>query len=142
MSRRWRRCRSSIGEGEFLDHRRSLRLRQVDPAEEFSPGLIRIPSGHLSFRGKPIAGPQRDMGIVFQSPVLFPWRTVLDNVLLPVDVLKLPTAPAASSARSELLEIVGLVGFCHANIRNELSGGMQQRVVDRAGRWCTIRPSC
>lgn len=89
-------------------------------------GLIPHTRGFLSFRGQPIAGPQRDMGIVFQSAVLFPWRTVLDNVLLPADVLKLPRAAAVKRAR-ELLDIVGLADFA-GKYPGELSGGMQQRV--------------
>lgn len=89
-------------------------------------GLVPHTAGQLSFRGKPIAGPQRDMGIVFQSAVLFPWRTVLDNVLLPADVLNLPKPQAVRRAR-ELLEVVGLSDFA-TKYPNELSGGMQQRV--------------
>jgi len=89
-------------------------------------GLIPHTSGQLAFRGRPISGPQRDMGIVFQSSVLFPWRTVLDNVLLPVDVLKLPREKFVKRAY-DLLDIVGLSDFA-TRYPNELSGGMQQRV--------------
>src|SRR5262245_15837057 len=49
-------------------------------------GLLPPTRGVVALRGTPISGPRRDIGVVFQSPVLFPWRTVLDNVLLPVDV--------------------------------------------------------
>src|SRR4051794_2290970 len=49
-------------------------------------GLLPKSEGEARLRGTPIARPRRDIGVVFQSPVLFPWRTVLDNVLLPVDV--------------------------------------------------------
>jgi hypothetical protein len=48
-------------------------------------GLLPTSSGEAHLRGTPIAGPRRDIGVVFQSPVLLPWRSVLDNVLLPVD---------------------------------------------------------
>jgi NitT/TauT family transport system ATP-binding protein len=89
-------------------------------------GLIPHTAGELSFRGRPIVGPQRDMGVVFQSAILFPWRTVLDNVLLPIDVLKLPRAQALKRAE-QLLETVGLSEFA-TKYPNELSGGMQQRV--------------
>jgi NitT/TauT family transport system ATP-binding protein len=89
-------------------------------------GLIPHSAGHLAFRGVAISGPQRDMGIVFQSSVLFPWRTVLDNVLLPVDVLRLPRDTFVRRAH-ELLDIVGLSDYA-TRYPNELSGGMQQRV--------------
>jgi NitT/TauT family transport system ATP-binding protein len=65
--------------------------------------------------------------VVFQSPVLFPWRTVIDNVLLPVDVQGLDKAQHTRLA-GELLQLVGLAGFEH-RYPWELSGGMQQRVA-------------
>ncbi|NNM71596.1 ABC transporter ATP-binding protein [Enterovirga aerilata] len=115
-----------IGTGEFLTIvgpsgcGKSTMLRLV-------AGLIPRTRGRLLMRRQEISGPQRDMGIVFQTPVLFPWRTVLDNVLLPAEVLRLP--PAKSRARAlELLEIVGLSDFA-AKYPFELSGGMQQRVA-------------
>src|SRR5512146_3010087 len=49
-------------------------------------GLLSPTDGSASLRGTRIQGPRRDIGVVFQAPVLFPWRTVLDNVLLPIDV--------------------------------------------------------
>ena len=52
-------------------------------------GLLARSSGEVALRGRPVEGPSRDIGIVFQDPVLLPWRTVLDNVMLPVQVLKL-----------------------------------------------------
>src|SRR5262245_8584423 len=55
-------------------------------------GLLPTSSGEARLRGTRIAGPRRDIGVVFQSPVLFPWRSVLDNVLLPVDVQRLDRA--------------------------------------------------
>ena len=67
------------------------------------------------------------MGVVFQSPVLLPWLTVLENVLLPIRVLRLPRAPAVERARDSLLALVGLSGF-ESKYPSELSGGMQQRV--------------
>jgi NitT/TauT family transport system ATP-binding protein len=90
-------------------------------------GLLPASSGEARLRGTPIAGPRRDIGVVFQSPVLFPWRSVLDNVLLPVDVQGLPRARYADIAR-ELLALVGLDGF-ERRYPWELSGGMQQRVA-------------
>ncbi|MBI1292887.1 ATP-binding cassette domain-containing protein [bacterium] len=89
-------------------------------------GLDRPSEGEAWLRGTPIAGPRRDIGVVFQSPVLFPWRTVLDNVLLPVDVQKLGRSRCMDRANA-LIEMVGLSGFGN-RYPSELSGGMQQRV--------------
>ncbi|MDM8165670.1 ABC transporter ATP-binding protein [Roseovarius sp.] len=100
-------------------------------------GLADPSEGELLLNGSPITGPQRDMGIVFQSPVLFPWRSVMDNVLLPADVLKLDRRDARNRAE-ELLEIVGLSDFAK-KYPNELSGGMQQRVA--IARALVHRPS-
>ena len=84
-------------------------------------------SGQALLNGTPIEGPRHDIGVVFQSPVLFPWRSVLGNVLLPVDVQKLGREKMTQRAM-DLLELVGLDGFEH-RYPWELSGGMQQRVA-------------
>ena len=89
-------------------------------------GLLPPTRGEARLRGTPIAGPRRDIGVVFQAPVLFPWRTVLDNVLLPVDVQGLPRDRHHRTAL-DLLALVGLEGF-ERRYPWELSGGMQQRV--------------
>ncbi|MEO8159539.1 MAG: ABC transporter ATP-binding protein, partial [Betaproteobacteria bacterium] len=90
-------------------------------------GLIPASQGEARLSGTPIAGPRRDIGVVFQSPVLFPWRTVLGNVLLPVDVQHLDRVRLKQLAM-ELLALVGLQGF-EMRYPWELSGGMQQRVA-------------
>ena len=90
-------------------------------------GILAASSGEARLRGTLIAGPRRDIGIVFQSPVLFPWRTVLDNVLLPIDVQRLDRA-RHEQVGLELLALVGLHGF-ERRYPWELSGGMQQRVA-------------
>jgi len=90
-------------------------------------GLIPATGGMALLRGTPIVGPRRDIGMVFQSPVLFPWRTVLHNVLLPVDVQGLGRQRLHRSAL-DLLRLVGLDGF-ENRYPWELSGGMQQRVA-------------
>jgi NitT/TauT family transport system ATP-binding protein len=90
-------------------------------------GLTPASAGGALLRGTPIAGPRRDIGMVFQAPVLFPWRSVLDNVLLPADVQRLDRSRHEDIAR-ELLELVGLKGF-ETRYPWELSGGMQQRVA-------------
>lgn len=89
-------------------------------------GLLAASSGRATLRGTPIAGPRKDIGVVFQSPVLFPWRSVLDNVLLPVDVQHLGREQKKARALA-LLQLVGLEGF-ERRYPWELSGGMQQRV--------------
>jgi NitT/TauT family transport system ATP-binding protein len=90
-------------------------------------GLLAATRGEASLRGTPILGPRRDIGVVFQSPVLFPWRTVLGNVLLPVDVQRLGRERLTNQAL-DLLRLVGLDGF-EQRYPRELSGGMQQRVA-------------
>jgi NitT/TauT family transport system ATP-binding protein len=90
-------------------------------------GLLPPTRGEVKLHSVSITGPRRDIGVVFQSPVLFPWRTVLDNVLLPVDVQRLGREANRSRAL-ELLAVVGLQGFEH-RYPWELSGGMQQRVA-------------
>lgn len=89
-------------------------------------GLLPPSSGELLFRGRPLAKVSRDVGIVFQNPVLMPWRTVLANALLPAQVLGLPR-DYEIRARN-LLRIVGLEGF-EGRYPFELSGGMQQRAA-------------
>ena len=90
-------------------------------------GLIPASQGEVRLSGIAITGPRRDIGVVFQSPVLFPWRTVLDNVLLPVDVQRLGRERLKARAM-DLLALVGLQGF-EKRYPRELSGGMQQRAA-------------
>ena len=90
-------------------------------------GLLPASDGDALLRGTPIDGPRRDIGVVFQSPVLFPWRSVFGNVLLPADVQRLGREPMRQRA-FELLDLVGLKGFEH-RYPWQLSGGMQQRVA-------------
>jgi NitT/TauT family transport system ATP-binding protein len=90
-------------------------------------GLLPASRGEARLSGTRIDGPRRDIGVVFQSPVLFPWRTVLGNALLPVDVQRLGRDKLTPYAM-ELLTLVGLRGF-EARYPWELSGGMQQRVA-------------
>ena len=81
----------------------------------------------MLYDGKPLLRPTRDVGIVFQEPVLLPWRAALDNVLLPAEILGLDIGTSRSRAM-ELLKLVGLKGF-ESSYPRELSGGMQQRVA-------------
>ena len=116
----------AVGEGEFV--------AVVGPSGcgkstllKILAGILPPSSGQAMLRGTPIVGPRRDIGAVFQSPVLFPWRSVLDNVLLPVDVQGLGRERHRTAAL-ELLSLVHLEGFEH-RYPWELSGGMQQRVA-------------
>jgi len=93
-------------------------------------GLLQSDNGRVLFDGSPIDEPRREIGFVFQSTNLMPWRTVIDNVLLPLEVagLSADERPAAHDRAVALLDRVGLGGFYHAWPR-QLSGGMSQRVV-------------
>ena len=71
--------------------------------------------------------PSRDVGMVFQQPLLLKWRRILENVLLPAEILGLPMKASRERARG-LLAMVGLSGF-EENYPYELSGGMQQRAA-------------
>lgn len=88
-------------------------------------GLQMKSGGRICIDGADVDNPRRDVGVVFQTPVLLPWRTILQNVLLPADVLRLPRAEATRNA-TELLNLAGLQGF-ENSYPYELSGGMQQR---------------
>jgi NitT/TauT family transport system ATP-binding protein len=84
-------------------------------------GTVRIGSATHPF------DPARDIGMVFQAPLLLKWRRIIDNVLLPAELLGLPMAAARARAR-ELLALVGLTG-AEDKYPYELSGGMQQRAA-------------
>ena len=90
-------------------------------------GLILPSAGSIHFDGSAVEAPHPDVGLVFQNAVLMPWRTVLQNVLLPIEILRRDVEVYRPQAR-DLLARVGLDGFEHATPR-ELSGGMQQRVA-------------
>lgn len=90
-------------------------------------GLIQRSRGSLSYRGEQITGSRPEIGMMFQSPVLFPWRTSLHNVLLPTDVRGQKRRDHEEHARG-LLKMVGLAGY-EDKYPRELSGGMQQRVA-------------
>ena len=90
-------------------------------------GLLEITSGAIAINGREVNQPQTDIGIVFQSPVLVDWRTVLGNVLLQVEMRKLKVEDYTGRAK-ELLKSVGLAEF-EKRYPFELSGGMQQRTA-------------
>jgi NitT/TauT family transport system ATP-binding protein len=90
-------------------------------------GLIDPSEGRVTIGGREVRGPSRDVALAFQRPALLPWRNVLENVLLPVEIMGLDRK-AHRALAEELLALVGLSGFEDSNPW-ELSGGMQQRVA-------------
>ncbi len=84
-------------------------------------GEVRIGSAEHPF------DPSKDIGMVFQAPLLLKWRRILDNVVLPAEILGLPMEASRNRAR-DLLALVGLKGF-EDKYPYELSGGMQQRAA-------------
>lgn len=89
-------------------------------------GILSTTEGHIKVDGILVTGSRRDTGVVFQSPVLLPWRTVMRNVLFPIEMLKLRAKDYQKRA-SDLLEMAGLKDF-KDKLPRELSGGMKQRV--------------
>lgn len=91
-------------------------------------GLHDADEGEISIGGGSSAfTPGHDVGMVFQQALLLKWRTVIENVMLPADILKIPRKKSRERAR-ELLAMVGLEGFENSR-PYELSGGMQQRAA-------------
>ncbi|MDM4720786.1 ABC transporter ATP-binding protein [Micromonospora sp. WMMA1363] len=90
-------------------------------------GLLPVSTGVVTVAGTPVVRPRQDVAMLFQRPALLPWRTVLDNVLLPVEIFGWPRAKHRDRAR-QLLALTGLAGF-EKRLPHELSGGMQQRVA-------------
>ncbi len=88
-------------------------------------GLIEVSGGQISINGEAVSGPRREVGVVFQQPVLLPWRTVLDNVLFPIELLNLSRAQYKDRAM-ELLSMAKIDDFAH-HLPRQLSGGMRQR---------------
>jgi NitT/TauT family transport system ATP-binding protein len=88
-------------------------------------GLLPASSGKISVNDKRVDQPLKNVGMVFQAPVLLKWRSVLGNILLPVEFARLDTAAYREKAQA-LITLVGLSGF-EEMYPHELSGGMQQR---------------
>jgi NitT/TauT family transport system ATP-binding protein len=115
-----------VGSGEFLavvgpsGCGKSTLLRLI-------AGLIPPSAGRVVIDGQSVSGPQTQLGIVFQKPVLLEWRTVLGNVLLQAEMRRLDASAYLERAR-RLLSAVGLGDF-EDRYPHELSGGMQQRAA-------------
>ena len=95
-------------------------------------GLHPSAAGRVTFEGKPVAGPLKSVGMAFQNSNLLPWRSALDNVLLPLEIVQpyrrdfSKSRPRFRDKARALLDSVGLKGFTD-KYPWELSGGMQQR---------------
>jgi NitT/TauT family transport system ATP-binding protein len=89
-------------------------------------GILSKSEGEVILHNANIEGPRHDIGIVFQDPTLLPWRTVIENVMLPAQIQGLDRRINSQRALS-LIRLVGLHGV-EEKYPNELSGGMQQRV--------------
>jgi len=90
-------------------------------------GLLSPTRGTITFQGQPVVGPRQGVGFVFQDSNLMPWRSVLRNILLPLELMHKTPSDARQRAL-DLIELVGLVGF-EDNLPRQLSGGMAQRVA-------------
>ncbi len=115
-----------VGDGEFLSVLgpsgcgKSTLLMMI-------AGLIDPTMGEIWVKDAKVAGPRREVGVVFQSPVLLPWRTVLQNVLFPIELLKLPRSKYKGRA-VELLRMAKIDEYAGL-LPRQLSGGMRQRVA-------------
>ena len=89
-------------------------------------GVLKKSSGTILVNGNPINAPSRQLGVVFQEPLLLPWRNILQNIMVPIEIQGRDRA-TFSAAAQQLLSLVGLEGF-EQKYPRELSGGMQQRV--------------
>ena len=99
---------------------------------KLTTGLKMATRGSVTVGGEPVRGPLKIAGMAFQAPTLLPWRTTLDNILLPLEIVE-PYRSTFRAKRDEyvaraekLLATVGLAGYEH-KFPYELSGGMQQR---------------
>ena len=94
---------------------------------ELLGGLLPPTSGQVLLANEPLTNPPPEISMVFQKPNLMPWRTVIDNILLPLQIRGVPTHKAKKQAR-DTLALVGLSDF-ESSFPKELSGGMEQRVA-------------
>jgi len=90
-------------------------------------GLLSPTYGEVIFENDSLVSPRHRVGMVFQKANLMPWRTVLENILLPLEIQHVPGQEAMEKAQS-LIELVGLTGF-ENSLPRDLSGGMAQRVA-------------
>ena len=90
-------------------------------------GLLKPDEGTVWLQGKQVTSPRATVGMAFQNPVLLEWRSILKNVMLPLEIVPNDLSSSAREARArDLLKLVGLAGF-EDKRPSELSGGMRQR---------------
>ncbi len=90
-------------------------------------GLMIPDKGEVRLKGSRVTSPRKTVGMAFQNPVLLEWRSILENVILPLEIVAPSMSRALRRARAEeLLGMVGLAGF-EGKRPSELSGGMRQR---------------
>src|SRR6185437_3495386 len=111
----------------------------TSPLLKMISGLLPPSTGEILIGGEQVTKPHGNVGIVFQNALLLPWRNILNNVMLPIDMKRLPRGEYLQRAKA-LLKLVGLEGF-EKKLPWQLSGGMQQR-ASICGRWCTTPRSC
>jgi len=112
-----------------LDVPRGSTVAFVGPSGCGKSTLLKL----IAVDGRSVVGPLKNVGMAFQNPVLLPWRSVLDNLLLPLEILREngdPRAPDRVLWRDKAIALLGTVGLAGAEHRQprELSGGMRQRV--------------
>lgn len=100
-------------------------------------GLQAATSGRIEIDGRRVAGPDRDVGVMFQEDSTLPWKSVTDNVRFPLQIARLPRTEQTERAQ-RAIDLVGLAGF-ERRYPAELSGGMRQRVA--LARTLAMRPS-
>lgn len=121
----------SIEKGEFISLvgpsgcGKSTLLKVLASLVFISKGSVRI-NGNCMSDAQSQLHPSGDVGVVFQEPTLLPWRTILENVLLPIELIGKHKLRAYQDSAFSLMEMVGLKGFEH-KYPHELSGGMKQR---------------
>ena len=90
-------------------------------------GLLPPTTGRVVLEGKAVTGPRADIGMMFQQATLLPWKTTVENIILPIQIREGRAAAKAAIPRAlDLLKLVGLGDFAHV-YHGELSGGMAQR---------------
>ncbi|SUV85209.1 ABC transporter ATP-binding protein [Bordetella pertussis] len=118
-----------LGAGEFVSVLGPSGCGKSTLIKVFS-GLLKPSGGKALLNGTPIDEPRGDVGIVFQQPTLLPWKTVLDNVLVPIRALGMNVAEGRAKAM-ELLRLVGLEKFA-SNYPSELSAACSSAWASRA----------
>ncbi|WP_288925647.1 ABC transporter ATP-binding protein [uncultured Maritimibacter sp.] len=90
-------------------------------------GLMKPDEGRVMVHGEVVTGPRSTVGMAFQNPVMLEWRTILENIMLPLEIVSTKMTKSEQKDRANyLLDLVGLTGFGDKR-PSELSGGMRQR---------------